>query len=117
MNEAIIVAGRKENFVPAECFVALEMNYCLDTTRLKGEFYRGKADQAKIKMAIYPNKEACEQGGTNLNEVTLNRDDVSSNPELAEHVGAIFAILKAELATELGGVVEELNFPVIEEPV
>ena len=47
MNEAIIVAGRKENFVPAECFVALEMNYCLDTTRLRVDSIVAK--QTKLK--------------------------------------------------------------------
>jgi hypothetical protein len=117
MNEAIIVKGREENFVSAECFVALEMNYCLDSTRLHGGFYRGKADQAKVKMAIYPTQEACENAGTSTGEVTLVRNDVSENPELAQHVGAIFEILKAEFATELKGEVVELTFPEIEEPV
>lgn len=117
MREAIIVEGRKENFVSAECFVALEMNYCLDSSRLKGSFYRGKADQAKIKMAVYPNQEACEQGGTSTDTITLVRDNVSENPELAAHVQAIFGILSQDLATELSGEIVELTFPPLpEEP-
>lgn len=115
-REAIIVDGRTENFCPAECFVATEMTYTLDSSQMNGSFYRGKADQAKINMVIYPTKEACEGGGINLSEVVLNRDSVSTNPELATHVAAIFSILKAELATELGGEVVELNFPESEEP-
>lgn len=111
MSEAIKVEGRKENFCPAECLVGIDMQYSLDTSKLKGSFYRGKADQAKVKMVIYPTVEACEQGGLNTNEMVINRDNVSTNPELAQHVAAIFTILKNEIATELGGEVVELNFP------
>jgi hypothetical protein len=114
MKEAIIVEGRKENFIPAECFVALDMNYCLDSTMLKGSFYRGKADQIKVNMAIYPNKEACENGGLNINEIIMYRDNVSENPKIKPHIDAIFEILKADIAKELGGTIEELTF--VEEP-
>jgi len=108
-KDIINVVGREKNFCKSQCLSCVKLEYYLDTNHLQGNFYRGKADQAVLSFVAHPSKEAMLLGADINDSFKVYLNDVTSDPELGAHVQAIFNILTARSATNLGGVIEKVE--------